>query len=322
MGTHVSTATRLEPVAQAAPLPRAAGLDPDRADSAFDLLADGEAIGLRGALITLVELVGGGPRALGTQMAVLEDGRYCGRLSGGCIEGIIATEAAKAIAVGRHARLRLGRGSRFLDVELPCGGAILLDIRVGLPASLCSEVRRRLAQRECFSLLLADDGAVRLRGSGLRDASGSCAGGFVRHYHPRTRIAALGRCYELQVLENICGASGIAFDHLEPTDAHAAAGVDPYTAVVLMLHDRFSEVPLLEWMLSLDAPFYLGVLGSARTHEARLGRLRQAGLPESLLARLRGPIGLFGPTRDATSLAVSVLAEVTQARQNLDGSGW
>ncbi len=73
------------------------------------------------ALVTLVEVRGGAARAVGAQMAVRGDGRYCGFVSGGCTETAVAAEAIEALRKGRDRFLRLGEGSPFFDIVLPCG---------------------------------------------------------------------------------------------------------------------------------------------------------------------------------------------------------
>ena len=78
--------------------------------------------GLGSALVTLVEIRGGAARSLGAQMAVRGDALHCGYVSGGCTEAAIAAEASTAIATGSDRYLRLGEGSKFFDMVLPCGG--------------------------------------------------------------------------------------------------------------------------------------------------------------------------------------------------------
>ena len=67
-----------------------------------------QAAGLRVALVTLVEVEGGAPRQAGAQMAVAEDGRYVGYLSGGCLEEAVVLEAQAAIAQGANRLVRYG----------------------------------------------------------------------------------------------------------------------------------------------------------------------------------------------------------------------
>jgi xanthine dehydrogenase accessory factor len=161
--------------------------------------------------------------------------------------------------------------------------------------------------------------------------------GFVRHYHPQTRLLLIGEGYELEFLSRTARSANLPVVAIMTApagqDAVRQSGaevfvldgrtppplpVDPFTAIVFLLHDRFKEAPLLKAALEED-PFYLGALGSRRTQAARFSRMTALGVEESRLAKLRGPIGLFGPTRAASSLAVSVLAEVMEARSRLDG---
>lgn len=80
----------------------------------------------RCALVTLVSIEGSSPRPLGAQMAVSETGDWVGYLSGGCIERTVVTEALDALALGRNRRVRYGKGSPYIDINLPCGSAIEL----------------------------------------------------------------------------------------------------------------------------------------------------------------------------------------------------
>lgn len=102
----------------------------DDAKAILTFAADGAETKYGSALVTLVEIRGGAARALGAQMAVRGDGGYCGYVSGGCTEAAVAAEAVAAINKGTDRYLRLGEGSQFFDIILPCGGGITLAIHV------------------------------------------------------------------------------------------------------------------------------------------------------------------------------------------------
>jgi xanthine dehydrogenase accessory factor len=91
--------------------------------------------------------------------------------------------------------------------------------------------------------------------------------------------------------------------------------IDPDTAVALLQHDLDLEMPVLEAALEAR-PFYIGALGSARTHEKRVQRLRERGHSDEAIDRIKAPIGLFGRARDAQSLALSVIADIAACRQS------
>ena len=86
----------------------------------------------------------------------------------------------------------------------------------------------------------------------------------------------------------------------------------------MLTHDPKFDVPLLEVALRKPAA-YIGAMGSRRTHDDRIARLREAGLSEDELARLRSPIGLDLGARTPEETAVSVAAELIQLRWG--GSG-
>jgi xanthine dehydrogenase accessory factor len=96
------------------------------------------------------------------------------------------------------------------------------------------------------------------------------------------------------------------------------ADIDASTAVCVLTHDARFDVPLLELALRSTAG-YVGAMGSRRTHEDRLERLRQAGLGASELARLRSPIGLDLGGRGPEETALSILAEITVLRRGGTG---
>jgi len=93
----------------------------------------------------------------------------------------------------------------------------------------------------------------------------------------------------------------------------AGTEVDQRTVICVLTHDPKFDVPLLEVALRTPAG-YIGAMGSRRTHEDRLARLREAGLTEQELERLRSPIGLDLGARTPEETAVSIAAELIQLR--------
>jgi len=98
----------------------------------------------------------------------------------------------------------------------------------------------------------------------------------------------------------------------------ARTTVDRRTVVCVLTHDPKFDVPLLEVALRTPAA-YIGAMGSRRTHDDRLARLRERGLTDAELARLRSPIGLDLGARTPEETAVSIAAEIISLRW--DGSG-
>lgn len=90
--------------------------------------------------------------------------------------------------------------------------------------------------------------------------------------------------------------------------------IDARTAVCVLTHDPKFDVPVLEVALRLPEVGYVGVMGSRRTHEDRMRRLREAGLTEAELSRLSSPIGLDLGARTPEETAVSIAAEIIARR--------
>jgi xanthine dehydrogenase accessory factor len=98
-------------------------------------------------------------------------------------------------------------------------------------------------------------------------------------------------------------------------DAEVEAGhIDRRTVVCVLTHDPKFDVPLLEVALRLPEVAYVGAMGSRRTHDDRMQRLRDAGLTDEELDRLSSPIGLDLGARTPEETAVSIAAEIV-ARQ-------
>lgn len=313
--------------------------DGDDPAGAFALLADGARRGLTGALITIVGIEGGAPRALGSHMAVLEDGTYCGYVSGGCVEAAVAGEALEALRVGKDAVLRFGLGSPFIDIRLPCGGGIDLHVHVNPAPSLIDKTLKALAQRQAFAIELSPStGTAKLLSDGdINAESGWDNSVFQRRYKPKTRLVLIGRGLEFETMLNVGQATGFELAAFSP-DAHGvqlaqsldipikklvglndapSLPIDQWTAIVFLFHDHDWETQLL--LEALESPaFFIGALGSRNTHATRCERLRDRGITEAALTRINGPIGLFGPTRNASSLAVSALAQIIEERRVFD----
>ncbi|MEI2298837.1 XdhC family protein [Ensifer sp. MJa1] len=298
-----------------APEPRAAFLS----DDAVDILAFAAQVfeqGYAAALVTLVEIRGGAARALGAQMVVCEDGRYCGFVSGGCTETAVAAEAISSLQRGMDRSLRLGEGSPFFDIVLPCGGGITLAIHVLKDPAVLREALDALDRRAPVCLRYHPGGRslVLQHGEG---ASGWDGETFVRAYRPRPRIVVAGTPLELEAVARVAVAAGYETVALERGQVPSPNDLDADTAVALLFHDIDRELPLLDVALASEA-FYIGALGSRRTHAKRCQALRDCGREESMLARIKAPIGIFDKTRDARALAVSVVADIAHARMRLD----
>ena len=123
---------------------------------------------------------------------------------------------------------------------------------------------------------------------------------------PRTAFASPERFPDVKVLAEW------------PDVALPPLGVDRYTAFVALTHDPKIDDPALIHALKRDC-FYIGALGSRKTHAKRLARLKEAGLTDAELSRIHAPIGLDIGAISPPEIAVSIMAEITQRlRQKAD----
>lgn len=120
---------------------------------------------------------------------------------------------------------------------------------------------------------------------------------------PRRGFSERGRFPGLEVMTEWADE---AMEKLKP---------DMRTAVVTLTHDPKLDDPAL--IAALKSPaFYIGALGSRKTHAARLGRLKKVGFGDNELQRIHGPVGLNIGALSPAEIAVSIMAEVTQLRRN------
>lgn len=265
------------------------------------------------ALATLVEIRGGSARPLGSQMAVRDDGFYCGFVSGGCTEAAVASEAMEAILAGCDRNLMLGEGSPFFDIVLPCGGGITIAIHVLRGTEALQGNLARLANRLPASLCY-QPAAQRLIATETFEPTGWTGETFIAHHRPRVRLLLAGRSIEADVTAKVAAAAGYEVHRYDGnTLALSPDMIDADTAVALLYHDIDFEIPVFEAVLR-SKPFYIGALGSSRTHARRVQRLEELGYSRDEIARIKSPIGLFNKARDSQSLALSVSADIAARR--------
>lgn len=277
-------------------------------------------------LVVVTNTDGGGVRAPGALMAVSATGDKAGYISGGCIDADVMLNAQEALRTGKTVSLKYGKGSPFIDLPLPCGGMIELMIVPDAHLGTIEACHRRLATRNPASLSFSTNGIVTSKSSGADDV-------LTFRYIPKMRLRIAGRGADGLALARMAVASGIetSLQLRDGEDADEALRLgftnvtslstpdslpplkdDPWTAFLLAFHDTDWEGALLAQALTGPA-FYVGAVGSRKTHARRCERLRANGIQETQIERIRGPVGLVASMRDASMLAVSVLAEVVQA---------
>lgn len=164
--------------------------------------------------------------------------------------------------------------------------------------------------------------------------SGKAAGGsvFLAVDVPPPRMLVIGAVHISQALAPMARLSGFDLTILDPRTAFAtpdrfpdvpliaqwpeealpAYGLDPYTALVALTHDPKIDEPAISAALRAEC-FYVGALGSRRTHAKRVERLAAAGLSPQAIAGIHAPIGMDIGASSPAEIAVAVLAEVIRA---------
>lgn len=292
--------------------------------SARDWLAAGRGV----AIATVAETWGSAPRRPGSHLVVRDDGLFEGSVSGGCVEGDVIANALELIPEGGFRRLEYGvADAAAWEVGLACGGRITILVQALHPDRFPPELLDRLveARSEGHELLLSTDADGRTR-------EGEVEGAFVNRYAPPQRLAIVGAVHIAQALIPIARLLGydvrvvdprglfgaearfgdIAIDGRWPDEALADWKLNAASAVVTLTHDPKLDDPALLAALASPA-FYIGALGSRRTHAARLERLAAAGATPDQLARIHGPAGLDLGAASPAEIALSVAAQMTAA---------
>lgn len=296
------------------------------------------------ALATVVETWGSAPRRVGAQLAVSGEGEIEGSVSGGCVEGAVVAEALEAIEDGAPRLLTFGVSDEdAFSVGLACGGTIRVLVEpVGavISETLLEELVGHRLDRRPVAYVADLEGArpgrletgvhaerFRMDRSGVEDDGRT----FVAVHNPPLRLVVVGAVHIAQALvpmARLVGYDPMLIDPREafgsearfpgerilndwPDEAVAAVGLDTRTAVVLLTHDPKLDDPALAQALRSPA-FYIGALGSTRTHAKRVARLTEAGFTEAEIARIHAPVGLDIGAAGPAEIAVSVLAEMTR----------
>jgi xanthine dehydrogenase accessory factor len=160
---------------------------------------------------------------------------------------------------------------------------------------------------------------------------------FLHVHNPPLRMVVIGAVHAAQHLVPMAELAGYAVTIVDPRVAFATPerfanadlrpewpdevwddlAVDRRTAVIALTHDPKIDDPALTAALKGPA-FYIGALGSTRTHAKRVDRLKEAGIEEAQLGRIHAPIGLDIGAKGPAEIAISIMAEVTAALRGKD----
>ena len=302
------------------------------------------------ALAFVIRTWGSSPRPVGSVMVVRDDMTVEGSVSGGCVEGAVIDAALESLATGAGQRLDFGvADAAAWEVGLSCGGQIAVLVTPvadgGLPvAGLAALVDDMAARRAGAVTLDARSGAMldtasddappdappettpEITANSVLSADETR---FTFSHQPPRRVVIVGGVHITQFLAPMARQAGYDVIVIDPRavfsaesrfpgtvcltawpdEALAELQPDARTAIVTLTHDPKIDDPGLQAALASDS-FYIGCLGSRRTHAARCDRLREAGFGDRDLARIHGPVGLDIGARTPAEIAVSILAQM------------
>lgn len=307
----------------------------------------------KGAVIaTVVQTWGSAPRPIGSQLGVSGDAQIIGSVSGGCVESAVVAEAIDALEDGRCRILEFGvSDDDAFAVGLACGGTIRVMVEPvgtgeGPDVALLGDLVAARAKRrpvgvetdtQAWSrqLLAYDDAPERFDAD--RPGFDEAGRRFQWISNPPLRLVIVGAVHIAQPLSQMARLAGYDVTVVDPREAFASEarfpddtlvhdwpdqalkthGLDHRTALVTLTHDPKLDDPALE--TALGAPvFYIGALGSTRTHAKRVARLTEAGFSADQVARIDAPIGLDIGAKSPAEIAVAVMAELTERLRRPD----
>jgi xanthine dehydrogenase accessory factor len=290
-------------------------------------------------LVTVVETWGSAPRPPGALLAVRDDGVVSGSVSGGCVEDDLIARIKAGERTRQPSMIAYGvskeEAARF---GLPCGGTLrLVQEPLGDTAWVEQLLARTAAHELVARTLNLATGEVVLAAAN-REAQMTFDGlKLTTLFGPRWRLLLVGAGQLSQAVAQIAVMLDFEVLVCDPREEYATtlavpgairvAGMpddavrelrpDAHTAVVALTHDpKLDDMALLEALRS-DA-FYVGALGSSRNQAKRKERLAEHfDLTEAELARLHGPVGLRIGAKTPAEIAVSVVAEIVECKNQM-----
>ena len=278
-------------------------------EQAMNWIAQGKKV----ALANVIQTWGSAPRPAGSQLAISSQTELSGSVSGGCVEAAVAAEALIALEDGEPRVVEYGvSDDEAFAVGLACGGTIRILVEpIGVgngpkPEMIADLVEARRARRPvayCVNIstwdrrLESPDGASADMVSRFTSGKSGIDGDwYVGIHNPPLRLIVVGAAHIAQPLVQMARLAGydsvlvdprsafLTADRFPgerlvdtwPDEALAAEGLDAGTAVVTLSHDPKIDDPAIAMAIKSDV-FYLGCLGSKKTHAKRAKRLSEAG---------------------------------------------
>ena len=289
-------------------------------------------------LITVIKTWGSSPRPVGSIMTICKNGALSGSVSSGCIEEDLIQRVSHQY---RNLKLPVivkygGTQEQIQRFQLPCGGSIELLIEplnqshiTSLGKILNAIHRGKMIYRR----LDIESGDFKVDFTSLYQETALVEKSLTQTFGPQWKLLIIGAGeLSLQVAEiasilnfqiTICEPRkefAKSWKHIPstlsnemPDDITRSMATSPQCAVITLSHDpKLDDLALLEALNS--SAFYVGALGSLKTTQTRIERLKILGISELQLKKLHAPIGLDIGSKTPAEIAISILAEIISLR--------
>jgi len=236
-------------------------------------------------LATVIESLGSAPRAAGARMLIRQDGSLLGTVGGGTIEKIVADEAVKMMGTAASKIIK----HNLKDIGMECGGGM----------SVFLEPVNPMAQLFIFGA--GHIGAVLSQIAKLLDF----------------KVTVIDNRPEFADPERLPWADSVIAD--DYSKAIEQLTFSPKTYIVILTHKHGHDFEVLEQCIA-KPHCYVGMIGSKKKVATCMQQLRENGIGEDIIKKIHAPVGIDISANTPAEIAVSIVAEIVQARSHSDGS--
>ena len=305
------------------------------------------------AIASVIETWGSSPRPVGSIMAINNNNEIVGSVSGGCVESFVFSKALEVIKSNKVETLEFGvTNTKAWEVGLTCGGKIKVFLEkisysdlnyikrinssftknenILVATRLKDGKRKLLNDTENLSLKNSFNINTEKVKSGLEILSNEIW--YLKIFENNIKVIIIGAvhiaeplikflnnlAYEVFLIDPRSSFNEKRYSNVKilkewPDEALKKIKIDKSTAIVTLTHDPKLDDPALLYSLKTKA-FYIGCLGSSKTHKSRILRLKKKDINQIKLSRLNGPVGIDIGAKTPTEIAVSIISQIIKKK--------
>ncbi len=305
------------------------------------------------AIANVIETWGSSPRPVGSIMAVNSDHEIIGSVSGGCVESFVFGKAIEVIKNNKVETLEFGvTNSKAWEVGLTCGGKIkvflekishknldfIKKINDTYTKNEIMVIATRLNDGKKDILDITTENKFKINLNTIKSGIKLFEDQewFLKVFQNNAKIIIIGAVHIAEPLINFARHLNYGVFLIDPRstfnekkffnikifnewpdEALKKIMIDKNTAIVTLTHDPKLDDPALEYSIKTDA-FYIGCLGSKKTHNSRMLRLKRKGISEKQLKKLNGPVGINIGAKTPTEIAISIISQIILFKNTVD----